>query len=826
MSGSRLILVYSIRIVRREWRRFVLPLASLTITSIVLVLVLLLTASSAALLNDQARELQGGDVVFESAFPIDSAALLSEVGIQPDAASEQISFSGTLQSGERTAPFTVNVIDEHYPLYGELVLQNTAYTGLRTGELLLDAAGLTRLDVQPGDTVSLGDAALTLEDVIEAEPTSLFGGFRFFPTAFISKETFAATGIDPQLLRAEYRYSVRLATVNDELRTSLQALEETNPLLSIEIAGQDQRGLQFGLAAVSDFLIIAVLITAVLAAVNVYASILYLVTIERKSLAVLLALGLSKTKVICILAAALGFVVLLATSAGLGIGTGVFVALQHFIANSYTITLPTSNLLLNSMVTVALVSIIALMSFLPAIRKSLELNPRQILIGETDTGSEARSYRSLARITLSTLVPLIVLSSLLLNSVVQGIVVIGLIALVYVVVAGAYSLMIRLLYKKRTSFSFFVRSIVSQKYADGLFGTVSFASLFVALASLCTLTLVQVSLERFLVNDLSETIPSTYVLDVQPSQKDGVAQRFPDIELFSNVGARIIDIDGLRIQDELERGNTDISGELGREFNLTSRDTLLASESITDGVWSFGRPGEVSVDQRFAKQAGISIGSTITFSIQGFEVSARVTSLRATDSRSGLPFFYFVLSPEDLEPFPNVYFGYAYFEPEQQAALGQFLAATMPNVSMIETQSIGPLLLQLVSTLLVLVLVVTIPPLLIATLLIAMLVVSSYANRRREGARLRALGMTKRTGFWLYILETLSLTMIATLLAYIVGMVVTAFISAQYLQLDTGALFDTELVAGLGLLMVFILGIALYLYKTDTMPLRELLSYE
>jgi putative ABC transport system permease protein len=354
----------------------------------------------------------------------------------------------------------------------------------------------------------------------------------------------------------------------------------------------------------------------------------------------------------------------------------------------------------------------------------------------------------------------------------------------------------------------------------------SFTSLFVALTALCTLTLIQGSLERFLVNDLSGTVPSTYVLDVQPSQKDQLTNQFSDLELFSNVRARIIAIDEVRIQDELELDDTDVSRELGREFNLTARTNLLSSETITAGAWSQGRAGEISVDEAFAQQANIELGSTIVFSVQGFDVSGEVTSLRNTDSRSGLPFFYFVMSPEDIGRFPSVYFGYAYYEPEKQGELGQFLAKEMPNVTLFETQALGPLLLQIVSTLLVLVLIVTIPPLLIATLLIAMLVVSSYATRRREGARFRALGLSRGQSFWQYLTEALSLSLIAAVLAYGLGVLVSYGLNVYFLQLDTVVLFDPKLIAGVGLIMAFIMGIAVTLYKTDTMPLRELLSYE
>jgi putative ABC transport system permease protein len=282
----------------------------------------------------------------------------------------------------------------------------------------------------------------------------------------------------------------------------------------------------------------------------------------------------------------------------------------------------------------------------------------------------------------------------------------------------------------------------------------------------------------------------------------------------------------VQIQEELEAGNTDISGELGREFNLTSRNELLSSEQIVQGTWSNGAKGEISVDEEFAKQANIKIGSVVTFLVQGFEVTGTVTSLRNTDSRSGLPFFYFVLSPEDIGNFPSVYFGFAYYDKKKQDELGVFLAQNMPNISVIETQSIGPLILKIVGTLMVLVFIVTIPPLLIATLLIAMLVVSSYTVRRREGARFRAIGLSQRQVFWQYLLETISITVFASIFAYILGVVIAAGISSIFLKLDSVVLFDGNLLAGLGLIVLFITSIALYLYKSDTVALRELLSYE
>jgi len=791
-----------------------------------MVVILLITAASTQLLKEQARELQGGDVVFESNSLIDGAALFSSVNISPSDTSEKISFSATLQSELKTAPFTVEVVDTNYPLYGSLVLRDSTFDEIENGLIYIDETGLERLGVVVGDSVSFGDVSLKVAGVVVTKPTSLFGGFSFLPTAFMSRNSFIRAGVDAALLRAEYTYAAKIPALTSDMVESLRALEDTSSFFSVNIAGQDQRGLQFGLATVSDFLVVAVLITSVLAAVNVYASILYLVSVERKSLAVLLALGMVKKRLVSVLGAALVYVVVLASAIGTALGISLFRILQNVIQNEYLITLPTPSILTYSLVSCVLIFLISGMSFIPAIRKSLELNPKQILIGGDVVPRSGRSFLSLSLITCSTLVPLVLLASFLLQSIQQGILVIGSITLSYICIAIAYAFFIRALYHQRARMPFFLRSIINQKYADGLFGVVSFASLFVALTALCTLVLTQASLEKFLKNDLSKTVPSTYILDVQPSQKDELVNSFPKIELFSNIRARIIAIDNVRIQDELKADNSDVSAELGREFNLTARNDLLQSESIVKGIWSSGRSGEVSVDEDFAKQSNIVLGSKITFSIQGFEVSAVVTSLRSTDSRSGLPFFYFVLSPQDIGMFPSVYFGYAYIDTDVQSTLGRFLATNMPNVSMLETQALGPLLLQLVGTLLALVLIVTLPPLLIATLLIAMLVVSTYATRRRDGARLRALGMSRKQSFWYYVLETLSVAFLASVLAYGMGILATILVNVYFLNLDVSLLYDANLIIGLGLINFFIFSIAFYLYRTDTLELKEILSHE
>ncbi len=825
MNESKIIVLYAYRLLLREWRRFVLPFGSFIITAIVLSVTLALTSSGNRLLAEQSREILGGDVVLEQTTPIPTAEFWQAVGGTPTIVSEQIEFTGTLAHGSTTSGFSIDVVDASFPVYGELVITTGNYQGLRDDELLLDRAGADRLGVAQGDVVYFNEQPYTVAGIIVKEPTALFGGFRFLPRAIMSDAGFIRSTVDARLLRAEYRSAARFEqTTPAELRRMKEEGEQRYPGIDVDIAGVNTNGTRFGLETVSDFLVITVVMTAVLAAVNVYASTLFLVTVERKSLAIWMALGMRRRTVVSIVASAILYVVLAAGLVGSFVGLGVFSLIATYAREVAAVALPTPTFFFIVASSVTLLVMVAAASVFPVLRQLLTLRPRQLLA--EDSEEERPRFASVVILTISTLVPLAIFASILLESLVDGLVVIVLVAAAYTAIALGVAAVFRFLYRVRDRYPFLLRTIIAQKKADGLFGVVATTSLFVALTTLGSLAFLQTGVERFLIEDLATTVPTTYVIDVQPSQKDRLLEIYPDVALFDNVGARLAMIDGLDIAEAIARQDETVDRELGREFNITARDTLLENEQIVAGRWHDGTPGEVSVDEGFAKRASIELGSEITFTIQGFPVTAIVTSLRETDSRSGLPFFYFVLAPEDIAAFPRIYFGYANYNETEQQALGQFVASEMPNVTMIETQTLGALIISLVRTLLLVIFLVTLPPLLIATLLIATLVVSSFAARRRDGARMRTLGATLRAVERGYILESVSLTFVAALLAYVASIIVAWSVSWFVLDFSDVVLFAPVVLVGLGAIMVMVTMLAFLLFRTDRAPLRTLLSYD
>jgi putative ABC transport system permease protein len=418
------------------------------------------------------------------------------------------------------------------------------------------------------------------------------------------------------------------------------------------------------------------------------------------------------------------------------------------------------------------------------------------------------------------------LAIFLLQDIILGLSATLILAGMYAVFAAIFYFGLALLYRARNRFGFFVRALISFKKNDGVFGIVSVTSLYIAITSLATLILLQSSLIQFLERDLGQTLPGLYVIDIQKSQTSQIQSEYPELNLFPNVGARILEIDGREILGSLARGEEETSGELGREYNLTYRDELLSTETIIAGRWLSGIPNEVSVEESFAERVGIKLGSRITLSIQGFTLESTVTSIRTSDRRSGLPFFFFVFNPQDLEKYPATFFGYGYYEEQKKNELITYIGKNFPNVSVIDTEGIAKFVGDVIRILTLIVLVIFIPPVFLAALLIMTLIVTAFKNRKKTSAQLRVLGATNTYTQKLYYAEMVAASAVSVVLGYITSTLVTYIVSTYYLKLDSIVWITYELlvvILGIGILVIMV---AYTLWRSDSRSIREILSYE
>ena len=296
-------------------------------------------------------------------------------------------FTITVLHEGKTTPVYLRVVDSAYPLYGNVTLENGVYREPDENVILLDRGALNRLDASVGDMVTIGEHSFVVGNVLLSEPTSLFSGFAFLPRGLMGAQGYTSLGLDPNLLRMEYTYNYRIPALTNELEKEILAYAERDGL-HLHLASNSHNGRQAGLQIVTDFLVLAVLITCVLAAVNVYASTLHLIRMERKSFAVLLALGLPRPTIAFVLGSALTIVALGALLFSSLASVFLFDIVRAFVTNTFGITLPTPPYTTPFALTALLLLTTALASFIPGIRSLFTLSPRTILIGGDEGESQ------------------------------------------------------------------------------------------------------------------------------------------------------------------------------------------------------------------------------------------------------------------------------------------------------------------------------------------------------------------------------------------------------------------------------------------------------
>ncbi len=823
-----MILKISFKILQKEWRKLLLPFLSVLLTTIVVTTSFLLINSAKDFLILKNKEILGGDISFEAnrSFELGKIidkSILKNVG-------EQVAFQALFTKQDINTGVSLKVVDENFPLYGQIVLRNKEYEYLKAGEIYIDENLEKSFQIKKlGEDIYFNNATFTVKGIIKSDPEDLIPSFNFSGKAVVAQESLNYAKINLDLFRKEYKKNIILNRnlSKNEIEDIKNKAKSVDVRVQIDITGQG--GFGFALEVIERFLVITILIISVLSLVNIYASVNYLSIRLRRSFAILISLGMpiiNIYKILFIINFAIIFISIL-----LGLTGSIFITnhISQFIDLNYKIEMFFRINYLEFFYIAGAILTTSIFATIPVINRMRNISPKELLQRQTEK-SVKNTFKNILVDVFVGILPITLLAIFFLNSFLYGLIAIIGIVLVYAGLMIFYYYFINILYKKRNVFNFPLKMITSQKKFDGFFGLITFASLFVALVSIYNLSIVRTSVEEYLKNDLKRNLPSTYILDIQKSQKDKLLENFKEITLFPNIRARIISIDDVDVQKELDNKSENLDRELGREFNLTYRNYLLSSEKIYKSTknFKFSNMGEneVSLEKDFAKRVNIKLGSNLVFSIQGIKINVKVTSIREVDTRSGYPFFYFILSTKTLEKFPQTFFGFANYNEVKQNNLKKYLSQNVPNANIINTKSITNIAENLINILLLIILIITIPPLFLSSMLIVTILGSVATERKRDGARLMALGKTQNYVRNYYIIESTSTVVLASSFAYILSVILSNFLIIKYLKIENIVYFDFVSFYIFVFILLSIILTSITLWKSSGRSLKEYLNYE
>ena len=291
-----MILKFSQKIIRKEWKSLLLPFLSILLTGAVITTSFLLINSARDFITSKNKEFLGGDISYSSSKEYDLQKLLPNINFLET--SKQITFSGLLQAGEKTGSASFKIIDNNYPLYGNVNLQNGNFEKLKANEVYVDEGIYKSLGTT---TLTFNNVNYFVKDIIKSSPESLIAGFSFSGTVLMSQDGLNASGVNLDLFRKEYVTKIKLdkKLSTDEVQKLREIARENN--VRGQFDGSGTGGISTGLDIVERFLIITILVISILSLVNIYASVNYLANRLRRSFAIFIAIGLNISSIYKIL---------------------------------------------------------------------------------------------------------------------------------------------------------------------------------------------------------------------------------------------------------------------------------------------------------------------------------------------------------------------------------------------------------------------------------------------------------------------------------------------------------------------------------------------
>jgi putative ABC transport system permease protein len=747
-------------------------------------------------IRTEARQLLAADLAVEGNRPLPPGLDLAKAGLG-EAQRTDIQETVTVVTGPPTAPgrpgksqlVELKVVRGDYPFYGKLELQpkKPLRELLRPGTTVVAAELLSRLGLRPGDTLRIGGQPFRIAGVVLSEPDKISISLTLGPRVFLAPEGFARTGLLGRGSRVGYRTLLKLPaeTSGPELDAAKQRLRRALlPNISfyrIETWREAQPALRQSIARVDRFLGLVALLSLFVGGIGVAQSVRAWMAGRLDAIAVLKCLGLRPREILPLYLGQTAILGLAGSLVGILAGALVQLALPSLFPDLIPAELIRPwqpQALLRGL---GLGLGVAVLFSLPPLSAVLRVPPARVLRREAEP---LPSHRWVAAATvLALILGVWTMASLQARSWDLGArftAGVAAAALVLTLAAFLVSRAIRRMPRESVRRPW-LRHGIAALARPGASTMGAIVALGLGVLVVLSMSLVQRRLNRELSTDVPRDAPSAFLVDVQPAQWPGVLallqrEGATRIESVPVVMARISALDGRTVR-ELTRGERRGQGREGgrrwaltREQRLTYMEKLPTDNQIVAGsLWSDPKRAEVSVEQEFADDLGLKLGSTVRFDIQGVPVELTVTSLRTVDWRTFGINFFLVVEPGVLETAPQQRLAAFQLRPGTEQRVQDLLAAGYPNITLLRIREILEKVVKVLDRIGVGIRFLGGFTVLAGIAILAGAVTAGSVRRGREVALLKTLGMTRRGVAGTFAVEYALIGLVAALIGTLGG---------------------------------------------------------
>ncbi len=764
-----------------------------------------------------ARRLHAGDVIIHAHYPFSepvtaAVADLEEAG-RAEAARVYAFYSVVRSATEEESLLAdVKVVGPGYPFYGQVELASGRpfRAVLTPGNVAVEQTLLDRLGMEIGDRLRVGDATLTIRDVVVQEPDRPVDFLSFGPRVFVDMADLESLDLLQRGSRVRYYILLKAAPGQTP-----EALAET--IRSVALEGQERvetyRTARSRVKRFFDnflfFLALIAIFTLLLAGIGIRSALDAFLKEKEKTIAMMKAVGatssfvtrnyLAVTAVFGLVGTLLGLVLGILIQYGLPRLFGGLLPPQIQLVISWQAIL--EGLLLGGIV-------VALFAFLPLYRLR-DVKPTVVFRLETASVPHRGLPFYLTALTILLFFTGMVLWQLE-DMKIGAWFVLGMVGLILLTALIAQLILFGLGRIR-------IRSLALRQALRGLFrpGNATRAvvvTLSAAIAVVFSIYLIEENLDAAFVRSYPPDAPNLFLIDIQPDQVAGVSETLGQTpQYYPVIRSRLISINGETIDREQERKRR--GDNLARPFNLTYRDYLLDDEAMLAGETLYRDDIEglqVSVLDDVVEIREMEIGDRLTFRVQGVPVTATVSSLRSRTRESIKPFFYFVF-PEDsiIRNAPQTIFTALKVDREKVGELQRAVVSEFPNISVIDVTQAIATMADIVRRLSVVIRFFTAFSIAAGVLIIVSSVLATRFARIQEAVYFRIVGAKSRFVLAVAALEHLLIGLVSAGIALGISQIGSWIVSWRVFEISYLPLPWASLVMVLGTVgLVVLVGLA------------------
>ena len=581
-------------------------------------------------------------------------------------------------------------VDSVYPLYGDLTLADgRPAREIDANELLVGQALIDRLAVTVGDELRFGTATFRIAGIIGTEPDRVGEGFTLGPVALTSVEGVRRTGLlQPGSLYTS-KYRVRVSG-NADVAGQAETLSRLYKDAGVEVKSRERAAPSADrfIERMGQFLSLIGLTALVVAGIGVANGVSSYLSAKRGPIATLKVLGASSGDIMRIYLLQIAAVAALAVVAGLTVGALLPPLLVALIGDVLPVQPGLALHPLPLATAAAYGLLIALVFTLPPLARARTEPAAAIFRSGVESGQRI-DRRTLALVGAAG-AAIVALALLTAREPIFSAAVLGSVGAVLLLLLGIGALVRwtakRIPRPKRP----LLRLAVANLYRPGAQTPALVIALGLALTLFVTLAAIQTSLSNEIERTVPQQAPDQFVLDIpvagQQQFRDIVVARSPaaEINMVPALRGTIVAFGTQRVSElaELPEGAWFLRGERG----VTYSASLPEGSNLTAGQWwspDYTGPPLVSLDEEAATLMNVGVGETLTVSVLGREIEARIASLRKVNWDTMGFNYILVFSPNTFANAPHTVAATISDEGEIAPGMSRALLAAFPSISII-----------------------------------------------------------------------------------------------------------------------------------------------